>query len=69
VYGSPPITHELRRLGETCGENPVARLTKQAKLRANIGYKRRYFKPSTLYIAADNHLQKKWGSKKVGGQV
>ena len=56
VYGSPRITHELRRSGETCGENRVAKLMKQAKLRANIGYKRRYFKPSTLHIAADNHL-------------
>jgi len=43
VYGSPRITHELRRSGETCGENRVAKLMKQAKLRANIGYKRRYF--------------------------
>ncbi len=56
VYGIPRITHELRRSGETCGENRVAKLMKQAKLRANIGYKRRYFKPSTLHIAADNHL-------------
>ena len=57
VYGSPRITHELRRSGETCGENRVAKLMKQAKLRANIGYKRRYFKSPTLHIAADNHLQ------------
>ena len=60
VYGSPRITHELRRSGETCGENRVAKLMKQAKLRANIGYKRRYFKPSTLHIAADNHLQQQF---------
>jgi putative transposase len=34
VYGSPRITHELRHSGETCGENRVAKLMKQAKLRA-----------------------------------
>tara|TARA_R110000744_G_scaffold8064_12_gene27303 strand:- start:6 stop:671 length:666 start_codon:yes stop_codon:yes gene_type:complete len=56
VYGSPRITHELRRSGESCGENRVAKLMKQAKLKANIGYKRRYFKSSTPHIAADNHL-------------
>lgn len=41
VYGSPRITHELRCRGESCSENRVARLMKQAKLKANIGYKRR----------------------------
>jgi len=35
----------------------VAKLMKQAKLKANIGYKRRYFKSSTPHIAADNKLQ------------
>jgi putative transposase len=57
VYGSPRITHALRRSDKTCGENRVAKLMKQAKLRDNIGYKRRYFKSPTLHIAADNHLQ------------
>tara|TARA_R110002060_G_scaffold6268_2_gene9551 strand:- start:287 stop:457 length:171 start_codon:yes stop_codon:yes gene_type:complete len=33
---------------------------KQAKLKVNIGYKRRYFKSSTLHIAADNHLQQQF---------
>jgi putative transposase len=33
---------------------------KQAKLRANIGYKRRYFKYSTLHIAVDNNLQQQF---------
>lgn len=60
VYGSPRITHELKRQGETCGENRVARLMKQAKLKANIGYKRRYFKSSKTHIATDNHLQQQF---------
>ncbi|MFT6350185.1 MAG: putative transposase [Psychromonas sp.] len=57
VYGSPRITHALRRSGGTCSENRVAKWLKQANLSANIGYKRRYFKPSTPHIAADNYLQ------------
>ena len=42
------------------GENRVAKLMKQAKLKANIGYKRRYFKSSTPHIAVDNHLQQQF---------
>lgn len=60
VYGSPRITHELRRQGESCSENRVARLMKQAKLKANIGYKRRYFKSSVPALIADNHLQQQF---------
>lgn len=60
VYSSPRITHELRYSGETCGENRVAKLMKQAKLRANIGYKRRYFKSAIPSVIADNHLQQQF---------
>lgn len=60
VYGSPRITHELRRQGESCSENRVARLMKQAKLKASIGYKRRYFKSSVPALIADNHLQQQF---------
>jgi len=60
VYGSPRIIHELRRQGESCSENRVARLMKQAKLKANIGYKRRYFKSSVPALIADNHLQQQF---------
>jgi len=56
-YGSPRITYELRRSGETCNENRVAKLMMQGKLKANIGYKRRYFKSSTPHVAAANYLQ------------
>lgn len=55
-YGRPRITHELKRQGETCGENRVAK----AKLKGNIGYKRCYFKSSTPHIAAENHLQQQF---------
>jgi len=60
VYGSPRITHELRSSGETCGENRVAKLMKQAKLRANIGYKRRHFKSAIPSVIADNHLKQQF---------
>jgi putative transposase len=60
VYGSPRITHELKLQGEPCSENRIAKLMKQAKLKANIGYKRRYFKSSTPSVAADNHLQQQF---------
>jgi putative transposase len=60
VYGSPRITHELRRQGEMCGENRVAKLMKQAKLKANIGYKRRYFKTPLPSVVSDNHLQQQF---------
>ena len=60
VYGSPRITHELRRQGEKCGENRVARLMKQAKLKTNIGYKRRYFKSTVPALIADNYLQQQF---------
>jgi putative transposase len=32
----------------------------QAKLTANIGYKRRHFKSSMPHVAADNHLQQQF---------
>tara|TARA_R110000868_G_scaffold66017_1_gene197091 strand:+ start:437 stop:1249 length:813 start_codon:yes stop_codon:yes gene_type:complete len=60
VYGSPRITHELKRQGELCSENRIAKLMKQAKLKANIGYKRRYFKSTTPSVTADNHLQQQF---------
>lgn len=60
VYGSPRITHELRRQGERCSENRVARLMRVAKLKAQIGYKRRYFKSTMPSVIAHNHLQQQF---------
>ena len=60
VYGSPRITHELKRQGETCSENRVARLMSKAKLKANVGYKRRYFRSSAPSPMAHNHLQQQF---------
>ncbi|WP_152960875.1 IS3 family transposase, partial [Pseudoalteromonas sp. P1-9] len=60
VYGSPRITAQLRRNGTRVGENRVARLMKQAKLKANLGYKRRYFKSSTASVISDNHVKQQF---------
>lgn len=41
VYGYRKIHDDLRSLGETCCPNTVARLAKEAGIKAQIGYKRR----------------------------
>ena len=38
----------------------MAKLMKQAKLRANIGYKRPYLKSAIPSVIADNHLQQQF---------
>ncbi|KZN68184.1 transposase [Pseudoalteromonas luteoviolacea CPMOR-1] len=60
VYGSSRITAQLRRNGTRVGENRVARLMQQAKLKANLGYKRRYFKSSMPSVISDNHVQQQF---------
>ena len=42
------------------GENRVARLMRLAKLKANLGYKRRYFKPSAPPVISENHVQQQF---------
>lgn len=60
VYGSPRVTAQLRRQGYKVGENRVAKLMQQAKLKAQIGYKRRYFKSPVPSTISDNHLQQQF---------
>lgn len=60
VYGSPRITAQLKRNGTHVGENRVARLMRLAKLKANLGYKRRYFKPSAPSVISENHVQQQF---------
>jgi len=60
VYGSPRISAQLNKSGVKVSENRVARLMKAAKLKANIGYKRRYFKSSTPSVVADNHVEQQF---------
>lgn len=60
VYGSPRITAQLRRNGICVSENRIARLMRAAKLKASIGYKRRYFKSSKPSTVSDNHVQQQF---------
>lgn len=42
TYGSPWIHRDLRESGETCSVHRVAKIMRHNKLKAQIGYKRRY---------------------------
>jgi len=51
IYGAPRVFLDLREAGETCSKHRVARLMRQAKLRALHGYRTRRWtvgKPSVL---------------------
>ncbi|MGK0476566.1 MAG: putative transposase [Oleispira sp.] len=58
TYGSPWIHRDLREAGESCSVNRVAKVMRQNRLRAQIGYKRRYIKGSKLSRIADNILER-----------
>lgn len=62
TYGRPPIWHDLRAAGESCGVNRVARLMQQAGLQAR---QRRRRMPGDSGAAAaqgiaPNHLQRQF---------
>lgn len=58
TYGSPWIHRDMREAGEACSVHRVARLMRENKLRAQIGYKRRYVKGGKLATVAANHLDR-----------
>jgi putative transposase len=58
TYGSPWIHRDLRDAGETCSVHRVAKIMRQNKLKAQIGYKRRYIKGGKLASVADNLLDR-----------
>ena len=60
VYGYRKIHQDLRETGETCGKNRVARLMKQAGLKAQVGYKKPRFKGGNAAILAENHLDQEF---------
>ncbi len=60
TYGSPMVFQDLREQGERCGVHRVARIMRQAGIRAEIGYKRRVFKGGKPAIVADNHLKRQF---------
>ena len=58
TYCSPWIHRDLRDAGEVCSVHRVARIMRENKLNAQIGYKRRYIKGGKLGSIADNVLDR-----------
>ena len=58
TYGSPWIHRDLREIGETCSVHRVAKIMRQNKLKAQIGYKRRYIKGGKTAHVAGNLLDR-----------
>lgn len=58
TYGSPWIHRDLREAGETCSVHRVAKIMRNNKLKAQIGYKRRYVKGGKIASIADNILDR-----------
>jgi putative transposase len=58
TYGSPWIHRDLKDNGETCSVHRVARLMRQNRLRAQIGYKRRYISGGRPAKVAPNRLNR-----------
>ena len=60
TYGSPWIHRDLRDAGERCSVHRVAKIMRANKLRAQIGYKRRYIKGGKPVKVADNVLNREF---------
>jgi putative transposase len=58
TYGSPWIHRDLREAGESCSVHRVAKIMRQNKLRAQIGYKRKYMKGGKPSRIAENVLER-----------
>ena len=72
VYGYRKVHHDLLDAGERCAPNTVARIMRDAGLRAQVGYKRRPGKYGTKpAVVAANRLQQDFdvdGPDKVWGE-
>ena len=64
TYGSPWIHRDLRDGGEACSVHRVARIMRENKLKAQIGYKRRYIKGGKLGSIADNILDRNFNPER-----
>ena len=60
TYGSPWIHRDLLDSGERCSVHRVAKIMRINKLRAQIGYKRRYIKGGETGKIADNILSRQF---------
>lgn len=54
----------VREAGEQCGVNRVAKIMRQHKLKAQIGYKRKYIKGGNTSRIADNILARQFNPPK-----
>lgn len=58
TYGSPWIHRDLREVGESCSVHRVAKIMRLNKLRAQIGYKRKYIRGGKPSRIAENVLER-----------
>tara|TARA_R110001583_G_scaffold88182_1_gene228952 strand:- start:640 stop:1461 length:822 start_codon:yes stop_codon:yes gene_type:complete len=63
TYGSPWIHRDLRDEAESCSVHRVAKIMRENKLKAQIGYKRRYIKGGKPGKIADNILDRQFNPK------
>ena len=63
TYGSPWIHRDLRDAGEACSVHRVARIMRENRLKAQIGYKRRYIKDGKIGRVAANILDRNFDPK------
>lgn len=63
TYGSPWIHRDLHDEGESCSVHRVAKIMRENKLKAQIGYKRRYIKGGKSGKIADNILDRQFNPK------
>ncbi len=64
TYGSPWVHRDLREAGESCSVHRVARIMREYKLRAQIGYKRRCIKGGKPAKIAANVLDRAFSPDK-----
>jgi putative transposase len=62
TYGSPWIHRDLLDSGEHCSVHCVAKIMRSNKLRAQIGYKRRYIEGGEKGKIADNILDRQFST-------
>ncbi|MDA8928114.1 IS3 family transposase [Gammaproteobacteria bacterium] len=64
TYGSPWIHRDMRDAGESCSVHRVARIMRDNRLKAQIGYKRRYMKGGKTGSIANNVLERNFNPGK-----
>jgi len=60
IYGAPRVFLDLREAGETCSKHRVARLMREANLRALHGYRTRRWSVGTPSVLISNLLQRQF---------